>query len=106
MIERSRVRVRVAAEAAGEFSSQGQLFVLTHFGISSTSLLPQQHANDPGHSAKSAGGKLQLNTHAPYVEAWNEVTLETHAWLHSVHRTRAEMAAVTINFSRLCVTAS
>ena len=24
-------------------------------------------SKDPGHSAKSAGGRLRLNTHAPYV---------------------------------------
>ena len=28
--------------------------------------LPQQHAKDPGHSAKSASERLQLNPHAPY----------------------------------------
>ena len=30
-------------------------------------MLPQYHVKDPGHSAKSAGGRLQLNTHTPYV---------------------------------------
>ena len=29
--------------------------------------LPQQHVKDPGRSAKSAGGRLQLNTHTNYV---------------------------------------
>ena len=38
-----------------------------YFGICSTLVLLQQHVKDPGHSAKSAGGSLQLNTHAPYV---------------------------------------
>ena len=30
---------------------------------------------DPGHSAKSAGGRLQLNTHTPYIcgFAWNDM---------------------------------
>ena len=32
-----------------------------------TSLLVSVHVKDPGHSAKSAGGRLQLNTHAPYL---------------------------------------
>ena len=27
----------------------------------------QYHVKDPGHSAKSAGGRLQLNTHTPYL---------------------------------------
>ena len=42
------------------FLLQGQLSVLTR----SIPVLPQQHIKDPGHSAKSAGGRLQLNTHA------------------------------------------
>ena len=27
----------------------------------------QDNVKDPGHSARSAGGRLQLNTHTPYV---------------------------------------
>ena len=66
MIERSRVRI--PAGAAGEFSSPGSTFYAdSYFGIRSTPVLPQQHVKDPGHSAKSAGGRLQLNTHTPYV---------------------------------------
>ena len=58
MIERSRVRI--PAGAAGEFSSLGSTFCAdSYFGIRSVS--------DPGHSAKSAGGRIQLNTHTPYV---------------------------------------
>ena len=30
-------------------------------------LLLQQHVKDPSHSAKTAGGRLQLNTHIPYL---------------------------------------
>ena len=33
--------------------------------------------------------------HSTYVMAWNEVTLETGAWLHGAHRTCAETAAVS-----------
>ena len=29
-------------------------------------MLPQWHVKDPGHSVKSAGGRLHLNTHTPY----------------------------------------
>ena len=66
MTETSRVRIR--AGATGEFSSPGSTFCTdSYFGISSTSVLPQQHVKYPGHSAKSADGRLQLNTHAPYV---------------------------------------
>ena len=33
------------------------------FGVRSTPVLPQWHIKDPGHSAKSAAGRLHLNTH-------------------------------------------
>ena len=66
MIERSRVRI--PAGAAGECSSLGPTFCANfYFGIRSTPVLPRQHVKDPGHPAKSAGGRLQLNTHTPYV---------------------------------------
>ena len=52
-------RVRIPAGAAGEFSSPGSTFCAdSYFGIRSTPVLPQQHVKDPGHSAKSAGGRL------------------------------------------------
>ena len=47
------------------FLLQGRLSVLTYFGIRSTPVL--LHVKDPGHFAKSAGGRLQLNTHTPYL---------------------------------------
>ena len=54
--------------AAGECSSVGSaVCAVSYFGVRSTTVLPQQHVKNPGHSAKSAGGRLQLNTHAPYV---------------------------------------
>ena len=67
MIERSQVRVQ--AEAAGEFSSPGSTFCAeSYVGIHSIRVIQQkQHVKDPGHSAKSAGSRLQLKTNAPYV---------------------------------------
>ena len=66
MTERSWVRI--PAGAVGEFSSPGSTFYAdSNFGIRSTPVLPQWHIKDHGHSAKSAGGRLQLNTHTPYV---------------------------------------
>ena len=35
-------------------------------GVRCTLVLPQWHIKDPGHSAKSAGGRLHLNTHTPF----------------------------------------
>ena len=37
-------------------------------------VLPQMDVKDPGHSAKSVGGRLQLNMHPTYV-ASHEVTV-------------------------------
>ena len=31
-------------------------------------MLPQWHVKDTGHSAKSAGGRLHLNTHTPWIQ--------------------------------------
>ena len=51
---------------------------------------------DPGHSAKSAVGRLQLNTHAPYIcgFAWSDVV---HGCM--VYTERTEMAAVSCGTS-------
>ena len=69
MIERSWVRI--PAGAAGEFSSPSSPFCAdSYFGICSTPVLPQKHVKDHGHSAKSAGGRLQLNTHTNYISMW------------------------------------
>ena len=38
------------------------------FGVRSTVVLPQWHVKDPGHSAKSASGRLLLNTHTPLTQ--------------------------------------
>ena len=38
-----------------------------YFGIHSIPLIPQQHVKDPSHSAKSARGRLQLDTQAAYI---------------------------------------
>ena len=66
MTERSRVRVHTGT--AGEFSSPGSAFCAgSYFGIRSSPVLQQQYVNDPGHTAKSAGDRLQLNTDASYV---------------------------------------
>ena len=66
MIEWSRVQIPAAV--VGEFSSPVSTFCPdSYFGIRSTPVLPQKHIKDPGHSAESAGGRLQLNMHTPYV---------------------------------------
>ena len=56
-------RVRVPA-GSGEiiFFFRVNICAGSHSGIRSTAV-----AVDPGHSAKSAVGRLQINKHAPYV---------------------------------------
>ena len=66
---------------AGESTSPGSTFCAdSYFCINPPPPLPQKHIQDSSHSAKSAGGRLRLNTHAPYVNsfAWSDVTW---AWL-------------------------
>ena len=67
------------------------------FGIHSIPMLL------PGHSAKSAGGRLQVNTQAPYM-ASNEVTVNC-AWLYGVHRRCTKMAAVSCGTSHVTTSA-
>ena len=38
------------------------------FGVRSSPVLPQWYEKDSGHSAKSAGGRLHINTHAPLTQ--------------------------------------
>ena len=46
------------------------------FGARSTPVLPQWHIKDPGHSAKSAGVRLHLNTHTPLTQrSWSGLTM-------------------------------
>ena len=38
------------------------------FGVRSNPMLPQWHVKHPGHSFKSADGRLHLNTHTPLTQ--------------------------------------
>ena len=44
-------------------------------------VLPQWHVKDSGHSAKSAGGRLHLNTHTPLTQKKSESVSYTHLTL-------------------------
>ena len=67
MIERLRVRIPVGA--AGEFSSPGSTLCADSYSVSvPPPVLLQWHVKDLGHSAKSAGGMLHLNTHTPLTQ--------------------------------------
>ena len=46
------------------------------FGVRSIRVLLQWHVKDPGHSAKSASGRLRINTHTPLTQrSWSGPTM-------------------------------
>ena len=70
---RSRVRrsnqQAIPTGVVGECSpSESTLSADSLFCVRSTAVLPQWHIKDPGHSAKSAGGRLHLNTNTPLTQ--------------------------------------
>ena len=64
----------------------------SYFGMRSSPVLPQQHVKDPGHSAKCADDRLQLNTHAPYVCGFPCSDMRHGCMVYTEH---AETVAVT-----------
>ena len=58
-----RLRVRIPAGAAGEFSSPKLTLCANSYFV-----LPQWHVKDPGHSAKGEGGRLHHNTQSPLTQ--------------------------------------
>ena len=53
------------------------------FGVCSTPVLSQWHVKDPGHSAKSADGRLHLNMHTSLTQ-WSRSGLTMPLFKHSV----------------------
>ena len=72
-----RLRVRVLAGAAGEFSSSKLTLCADSYLVSiPPPVLPQWHIKDLDHSAKSAGGRLHLNMHTPLTHrSWSRLTM-------------------------------
>jgi len=62
-----RLRVRITAGTAGEFILQGQLPVLTLIWYPFHPRVTAVAHKRSSCSAKSDGGRLQLNAHTPYV---------------------------------------
>ena len=60
-----------------------QLCVLILILCRSIPVLPEWHVKDPGHSAKSAGGRLHLNTHTPLTQ-WSRSGLTMPLSRHNV----------------------
>ena len=44
------------------------IYLAIFCGVHSTPMLPQWQVKDPGHSAKSAGGRIYLNTRTPLTQ--------------------------------------
>ena len=66
MIE--RLRVQIPAEAAEEFTSQELTFCADSYSVSVPTCVTAMARKKPGHSSKSAGGRLRLNTHTPLAQ--------------------------------------
>ena len=60
-----RLPVQIPAGAGGEFSSPDLTLCADLFGVCFTPAFRLWHVKDPGHSAKSVGGRLHLNMHTP-----------------------------------------
>ena len=61
-----RLRVVIPAGAEGEVSCPESTLCADSYWVSVQSpVLQQWHVKDPGHSAKSAGGRLHKNMHTP-----------------------------------------
>ena len=63
------LRVRILAGAVGEFSSPELTLCADSYSVSvPPPLLLQWHIEDPGHSARSACGRLHLSAHTPMTQ--------------------------------------
>ena len=61
-----KVAGSIPAEAGRVLSYPGSTFCAdSYFSIHATQVLLQFHVKARSHSAKSAGGRLELNTHTP-----------------------------------------
>ena len=66
--DQKRLRVRVPAGAAGEFSPAFAFDSDSYSTSVPPPVLTQWHVQNPSHSAKSAGGRLYLNTLTPLTQ--------------------------------------
>ena len=83
---------------AGKLSSPELTFRADSYSMSAPHPLQQWHVKDPGHSVKSAGGRLHQDMHTPLTQqSWSGLTM-----LMSRHGegTYQEMNELTCNSSR------
>ena len=77
-----RLWVQILAGVAREFSSPEWTLCAYSYSYS-TPVLLQRHVKDPGHSAKSAGGRLHLNRHTSLFQ-WSQSGLTMPLSRHSM----------------------
>ena len=90
-----RLRFRIPAGVAGEFSSSESMLRADSYSVSVPPMLPQWHAKDPGQSAKSAGCRLHLNTHIPLTQRSQSglsMLLSRHSMEHIRKRSHTQLS--------------
>ena len=86
------------------FFSRVNFVCFLSFGVRSTPVLPQWHVKDPGHSAKSAGDRLHLNTQTPSTQRSRtglSMPLYRHGVETSPETTSHAICQGTVGHSRL-----
>ena len=74
------------------------------FCVHSTPMLPQWHAEDPGHSAKSTGGRLHLDTHKPLAQqSWCGLTMPLSRYSLGAYLETSSHATCLGTFSHSCL---
>ena len=73
------------------------------FGVRFTPVLPQWHVKDPGHSAKSAGGRLHINTHTSLTQrSRSGLTMPLLSLIHISEPTRQVACKRPRSFCQMC----
>ena len=94
------MRVQILAGAAGQFSSpESTLCADSHSVSVPPPVLQQWHLKDPGHSAKSAGGRLHLNIHTPLTQQSRSGLTVPLSW-HNVSGKRAHTQLIRNTWSQ------
>ena len=65
----SEGRISIPGRSGGRSFSSALTFCADWFGVRSNPVLLQRHVKDPGHSAKSAGGRLHLDMHTVLIRS-------------------------------------
>ena len=100
LVERRTRDRKVASSNPGRgggriFCSRVNFVCCLIFGVHSCPMLPQWQIKDPGHSAKSGGGTLHLNTHTPFTQqSLSGLTMPLSRHSVGIYQERAPMQHV------------